>query len=187
MRQWLKQCSVELVSIGYGDDNHEVALLFPLIPVTGLEAALSEVLPEYEGNIARTESPSRARRHYLFLPVVTLLVLTALPAVIFEPLIWLSLVATLPLLVWNRLLSHRHASIGYSPERVEITTGGFNYKEFRIRMAAVQSVSTHSTWFTERFNIKSYKVDYHAPRLRASANVRYLSAEHLAELRIGIV
>ncbi len=183
LRQWLKQCSVELVSIGYGDDGHEVALLFPLIPVAILEATLKEVLPEYEGSLARTKAPARARRLYLFLPVTLLLVLTAIPAILLESLIWLSLLVTLPFLIWTRLLNHRHASIGYSPDRLEVTTGGFNYKEYRIRMAAVQSVSTHSTWFSEQIDLKSYKVDYHAPKLRASANVSYLAAEHLEDLR----
>jgi putative membrane protein len=178
----LKQCSVELVSIGYGDEKNEVALLFPMIPLADLDDALGKLLEEYRGQRPRIKAPPAAKRYFLMLPIILLVLLTGAASLFYWPIL-LSLLITLPLLTYARLLYARHAAIGYSDDRLEITTGGFNYQEYRIRMAAVQSVSTNSTWWTERAGLRNYRIDYHAPTLRAIARVRFLSEDHLSDLR----
>lgn len=182
LRQWLRQCSVELVSIGYGDEKNEVALLFPMIPLADLDDALGQLLEEYQGTRARSTAPAAARRYFLALPVIALILVTA-GISYFSPQILFSLLLTLPVLIYARLLYNHHASIGYTEDRIEVTTGGFNYHEYRIRMAAVQSVSANSTWWTEKAGLKNYRIDYHAPALRAIARVRFLDEHHLGELR----
>jgi putative membrane protein len=181
-RQILRFCSVELVSIGYGDEKNEVALLIPLIRLAQLEKALSMILPEYQGNLALQPAPRVAARRFLLIPLL-LVIFTVLIISQFWVPIWYSLLILLPWVAVSRWLNYRNAGIGYNGDRLEIRNGGFTRKRSRIRLNAVQSVAAHSHPFMERSGLKSYRVDYHAPALRSVVHVRFLEEKHLDALR----
>lgn len=182
LRQWLGQCSVEIVSIGYGDEKNEVALLLPLIRLTAFETAIGKLLPEYEGQLELTPAPRAAFWRYQLLPQVLLLLSAFGFALIWPPVLY-GLIAAVPLLFYNRYLNFHNAGINYSSERVEVRSGGFNRRRFRVLLPVVQSVGAYSHPLTERAGLRTYRIDYHAPSMRSTIMVRFLSDSHLDELR----
>ncbi len=182
LRRAIRQCSVEVVSIGYGDEKNEVALLFPMVRTNQLEELMGRILPEYQGQTELQPAPSAALRRYLLLPVLLLLAAVGGASLFWLPALY-SLLVLLPWLVISRWLSYRHAGIGYTPDRLEVRKGGFHTRRYRIRMDAVQSVMASSHPFMERAGLRRYRIDYHAPTMRSVVLVEFMSERHLGELR----
>jgi len=178
----MRFCSVELVSIGYGDEKNEVALLIPLIRLAQLESALKKLLPEYQENLTLQPAPRAAARRFLLIPLLLVVIAVLVISQFWAP-VWYSLLILLPWVAVNRWLNYRNAGIGYNEDRLEIRSGGFTRKRSRVRLNAVQSVSAHSHLFMERSGLKSYRIDYHAPALRSVIHVRFLEEKHFDALR----
>ncbi len=184
LRQCFRQCSVELVSIGYGDDKNEVALLFPLIRVSQMDALLHSLLPEYAGkeSAGLSPAPHAALRRYLLWPTVVFLLPALIIAFFWHPFAW----ALLPGLAWllaSRWLNYRHAGLACGAGYLEASCGGFTRHDYRIRLDAIQSVAVRSHPLMERDHLCTYRIDYHAPALRADIQIRYMNAKHLENLR----
>ena len=182
LRQWLGQCSVEIVSIGYGDEKNEVALLLPLIRLKSFDTAIGQLLPEYEDQLELIPAPRAAFWRYQLLPQFLLLLAASGCALLWPPALF-GLIAAMPLLFYNRYLNYRNAGINYSSERIEVRCGGFNRRRFRVRLPVVQSVGAYSHPLIERSGLRTYRIDYHAPSIRSTIIVRFLAAGHLDELR----
>ncbi|MEA4887965.1 MAG: PH domain-containing protein [Clostridiaceae bacterium] len=184
LRQCFRQCSVELVSIGYGDDKNEVALLFPLIAADQLEPLLHSLLPEYAGkeSLVLSPAPQAALRRYLLWPLLIFLLPTLLITVFWPPFAWV-LLPGLPLLLASRWLNYRHAGLAYGSGYLEASCGGFTRHDYRVRLDAIQSIGVRSHPLLERDNLYTYRIDYHAPVLRADIQIRYMDQRHLEHLR----
>lgn len=182
-RQLLHQCSVEVVSIGYGDEKNEVALLIPMIRLDRLEEILGSILPEYKGELPLQPAPIAAIRRYFLVPALALLTGVAIAACFWTSALF-SLIILLPWLGVSRWLNYRNAGISYSADRLEARSGGFTRKRYRVRMDAIQSVSASSHPFLERSGLRNYRIDYHAPALRAIIRVKFLAQSHLNDLRL---
>lgn len=181
-RQLLKQCSVEIVSIGYGDEKNEVALLFPLIRLSRLEELIGRILPEYQGQLELQSAPRTALRRYLLVPLLLLLLASAIAGYFWTPVLF-ALIVILPLLIFSRWLNYRNAGIAYSADRLEVRSGGFSRRRYRVQMSAVQSVRTSSHPLMERADLRNYRIDYHAPAMRSVILVKFMADKHLNELR----
>lgn len=182
-RQLLKQCSVEIVSIGYGDEKNEVALLFPLIRLSRLEELIGRILPEYQGQLDLQPAPRAALRRYQLVPILLLLLASAIAGYLWTPVLF-ALIVILPLLILSRWLNYRNAGIAYSADRLEVRSGGFSRRRYRVQMSAVQSVRTSSHPLMERADLRSYRIDYHAPSMRSVIQVKFMDKVHLDKLRV---
>ncbi len=181
-RQLLGQASCEVVSIGYGDEKNEIALLFPLLRLRELDLQLARILPEYQQKLDLSLAPSRAAFRFFIWPALILIAYIGI-CLIFWPPALLALLVLAPWLAGTGWLSYRHAGLAYSDRQVEAQNGGWVKRRFRIRLEAVQSVSSASHPLMERSALQHIRIDYHAPALRSVVRVRYLEDRHLSALR----
>lgn len=179
LRQWLSLASVELVSIGYGDEKNEIALLFPLVGAGQVKQLLNHLLPEWSEEAELEPAPARALRRYLFIPgLAVLAVFTILTITVAS---WIGfIIAPAMLIVWySRYLHFRHAGIGIADQFLMIRRGGFTCQHYRIPLQAVQSVQTTCNPLLRRAGLRNYRIDYHAPAMRVKIHIKFMTANHL--------
>ncbi len=183
VRQKFKLVSVEIQSIGYGDDNKEAALLFPLVRGDEVSQLLLEILPEYAGRTELSSPPRRALRRFILLPSIFISLIIAIPSVILFKPAMLALIPILPLVIVSRYLAWRNSAIGYNSEIVELRNGSWHRTLYRIRTDAVQTAGTKANPLMTHAKLAHVELNYHAPVLTSSIQASFLDNTHLPELR----
>lgn len=184
IRKKLRMLSIEVQSIGYGDDDKETALLMPLIKEADSVVLLEKLLPEYASETELNSPPRRALRRFMLIPVFIVILLVVIPSLIWFLPGLLSLLLLLPLTVFTRWRSYKNAAIGYNENIVEIRNGSWHSSLYRIKTEAVQTIGTRAHPFLRRAGIAHYELNYHAPVLASSVWASFLEDIHLNELRL---
>lgn len=183
IRRRLGMVSIEVQSIGYGDDDKETALLLPLVKADESASLLQLLLPEYSVVTELNTSPRKALRRFLMVPVLIVLLVVVIPSLIwFRPGL-LSLLLILPLVILTRWLGYKNAAIGYNANVVEIRNGSWHSSLYRIKTEAVQTIGTRAHPLLRRAGLAHYELNYHAPVLSSSVWTSFLEDKHLNKLR----
>lgn len=182
LQQIIGRCSVEMISIGYGDEKQETALLFPIISVKKLDWLLGSVLPEYSRPAVAEKAHRRSFRFLVLRPILWgALFLGGTVygcSFIMDSVALVGIVAAFIMLyiIVNSILSYFQNAIGGDERVVMVRSGGARRRTNLIRLDAVQSIAETTGVFQRRHNVASYRVDFHAPMLRSIAAVSHLDA-----------
>lgn len=179
-QQIIGRCSVEAVCMGFGDEQTETALLFPIIRKKELNNTLRMVLPEYIN-----EMQTRRRRGFgiLFHAVNPTLICCAVCFAIDKvcenftdniTLIKLGCVIVIVLVFVSGIMSYFNTTLDWNKSVVSVQSGGFRKTLYRIRTDAVQEVQIKTDPIKDMFGIGTYFVHYHGPTFNntsVSANI----------------
>lgn len=188
MQQLLGRCSAEVVSVGYGDEQNETALLFPIIKTDRLAWLIDTLLPEYSGSPELHRASRRAVRYMIVWPLIfyTLFSAAAIFACSFimDSIIAVSaaLAAGFVVLLVTRLLAYRHCAMGWNDKSLVMQSGGLHMQTHHIRMDAVQSVRSSGGFFKRRRGVRKYTAIIHAPVLRQTVVCKWLDHGYLREI-----
>lgn len=183
IRKKLGMLSIEVQSIGYGDDDKETALLMPLVKADESIMFLQNLLPEYAVNTELNVPPRRSLRRFMLVPLLLVFLIVVIPSLIwFKPGL-LALVLLMPLVAFSRWLGYKNSAIGYNEKVVEIRNGSWHSSLYRIKAEAVQTIGTRAHPLLRRDGLAHYELNYHAPVLSSSVWASFLESRHLDELR----
>ncbi len=192
LQQLLGRCSVELVSIGYGDEQSENSLLFPIIQLSKLDWLIKQILPEYSLDVSLNRPSKKSVRFLIVRPIFwSALFFGAIAAacsVIFENLVVTVVIFALAMMVIivGSILDYKNTGIGWNNRAVVVSSGGLHKQVHYIRTDAVQSVSASSGVIQRKHGISTYRVDYHAPTLRSITIAKHLGKEFIEPLSRAI-
>ncbi len=188
MQQIMKCCSVQMVSIGYGNEEKETNLLFPIIRTKKLGWLLDNLLPEYSLSVEAHKPEKRSVRFLIVRPIMWVTLFLAAGVIgcsfIFDSIV-LPLMAAILILasvVIAGVLKYRTNAIGCDGKVVLVRNGGTSCRTHLIRVDAVQSVSAVSGIFQRPRKVANYQVDFHGPTLANIAVVNHLNDDLLPEL-----
>lgn len=190
IQQILKRASVEVVSVGYGNEENETALLFPIIKLSQLDDMLHKLLPEYDLDLERKPAKGKSAVMLIVMPLVYWAIFcTAVLVVcnlIFKDLVLASIViAVLTVLrVISVVLDYKHSAICFGETAIAIENGGMNHFRFIIRKDAVQSVTASTGPIRRCLKLRNYNIHYHAPALRSNVAVTHLPEEYMEYIDI---
>lgn len=187
-QQLLGRCSVEAVCMGFGDEQNETALLFPIIKKSKLNDLLGVILPEYV-----TEMHARPKKKIGFVfhaitPAIFWGVIGAIACVvcslIMDSALFVAVIAGFIVLMRfiSGVLSYRNTTLDWNDKVVSVQSGGFTKRTYRIRTDAVQEVQIKTNLIKRMFGIGTYFVHYHGPTLNNTSSAGDISNEFFAEL-----
>lgn len=182
-QQMIGLCSVEMVSIGYGNEEKETNLLFPSISKNKLPWLLEQILPEYSLSKAEYKPGKRSVRFLIVRPIVwyavILAAIVACCGLFMDSLVLPGIAAAIILaaIVIRSILQYRNNALGCDGKVMLVRSGGLNDTTHLIRVDAVQSISATTGFFQRRRGVASYRVDFHAPALRSIAVVSHLDKD----------
>jgi putative membrane protein len=128
LRQPFGLASLRVESAGYGEDAGVSAVMFPLLPISEVQALLRAAAPEFAVAPPLNPLPRRALRRYLFRAIVPALVLAAAGAPIsllaFESALGLLVVALVPPFALYGWLRFRDAGWALAEDRLVVRSRG---------------------------------------------------------------
>ena len=180
LQQILGKCSVEMVSVGYGDEKTENSLLFPIIQRGKLDWLINEVLPEYSLDVDIKKCNKRSVRFMVVRPIFwSLLFFTAgawAISLILDRYALLVIFLTMLMIyiIVTSVLNYRNTGIGWNDRSIVVSSGGTRKAVYYIRTDAVQSVAVGQGPIQRRHGVGTYRIDYHAPMMRSIAMAAHL-------------
>jgi len=187
-QQLIGRCSVEMVSIGYGNEENETNLLFPIIKKDRLAWLIETVLPEYSLEVESHKAEKRSIRFLVVRPVLwtALLLAGGIVGAYFlmesATLFVIACAVVMLIVIANSIMKYRSNAIGCDGKVVLARSGGMRVTSHLIRVDAVQSVTATSGIFQRPRKVATYRVDFHAPALRNIAVVPHMNDDLLDEL-----
>ncbi len=188
IQQIVGLCSVSAVCIGFGDEESETEVLFPIIKKRKLNELLSVILPEYV-----TEMNLRPRRKagivfHAVIPTILWstagIIFCALCSFIMDSIIYVSILILIIVLcrMANGILSYFHNTIDWNDRVISVQDGGFTKTVYRIRTDAVQEIQLKTNPIKQRLGIGSYYVHFHGPVLNNTSYSSNISGDYFPEL-----
>lgn len=187
-QQLLGRCSVEAVCMGFGDEQNETALLFPIIKKDKLNELLGVILPEY---VTEMNAKPRKKTGFVFhavTPAIFWAVVGAIAYVICSQIMdsafFVGVAAAFIVLLRfvNGILSYHNTTLDWNESVVSVQSGGFRKTTYRIRTDAVQGVEINTGLIKRQFGIGTYLVHYHGPTFNNTSAAKNISVEFFAEL-----
>jgi len=175
--------SIRVVTAGYGGKEGQTGLLFPIVPIREVPAFLSRFSPQFSLPVEDwNRLERRALRNYMLLPV-TIMLLVAVPAIIWVPGQWGWLALLLPLLTaYSCWLNFHAAGWSVSGQQVAVRYGGLSRQIALIPKRRVQWHEVTQSPFQFRRRLASIKIALTSGGDKAVFHVYHMPVEAARKL-----
>lgn len=155
--QLFKVSTLEIESIGYGDEQGERAVLYPFCNNRLRDKIIDAIVPEfnYSGNVIKPPKKSYSR----FI-LIRLLITTIISGIITYYINYgfISLILIGIVLVFGHM-EYKNTGIGMSNELVYLSYNGFHKKQSIVKISSIQTLTKSHTYFQRRKSICNYVVN----------------------------
>jgi len=187
-QQIIGRCSVEMISIGYGNEENETNLLFPIIQKKKLGWLIETLLPEYSLSVESYKPEKRSIRFMIVRPILWMTAffaaVLAVLSVLMDSIVIFVIAAVflLAIIAAEGVLKYRNTALGCDGKVMLARVGGIRCITHLIRVDAVQSIAATSGIFQRPRKVANYQIDFHAPAMRNIALVPHMNDDILQEL-----
>lgn len=155
--QLTKRCSIEIESMGYGDEAGERAILFPFCTIKESQKIIRDLLPEFQFQQDVDKAfPMVYARFIIKKLVITVLIASVVSY--YVPYGFLSFILVLVAWLVGHMQYH-NTTIAMSDTLVYMSYNGFSKKQSIIKINAIQSMKMSTTFFQKRKNICNYTIN----------------------------
>lgn len=191
LQQWLGIYTLETVTIGYGDEKNEKAILYPIANDKFKEEFLDKMLPEMTYSKKVEKPPKGSIKRFMFMRIL-------IPLIILIPLYFIievipsefKLVVITIIVLLSAIagyLNYKNASLGVTDKIIIASTGGFNKTTNYIRQSSVQSIEKIQNPVQRKAMVCDYKLDIQSNNLADSVKVRHMKEELIDSLYENLI
>ncbi|PRR85839.1 PH domain-containing protein [Clostridium luticellarii] len=180
LMQFLGFFTMEIESIGYGDEEGEKAILYPMCSSLLKDEIIKNLLGEFEyrGNIAK---PNRTAGFRFFYKKVIFWAVTALVCFFIKPeFVIFTLILLLFLLIMG-YLEFKNTAFGIDGSLIYMCCKGFNKTQSILKMSAVQSLTLSRTYFQHKKGFCDYSIILYSSNLGKVLTVKNLKDDIVGE------
>jgi putative membrane protein len=164
INQWFKQYKVEVVTAGYGDEEKEEAIFYPLTDKKQLNVLIDTLIPEFKfEDIEMKSSPKKAMKRFFVFPIVLNIIVYTVISLIFHKAALLFLL--IPIVAFSCYLEYKNNTMGYDEKIFYGSFGAFSKTSVIIKMNSVQSITETTNYFQRKMGVCNYKVDFYSSKL----------------------
>lgn len=179
-KQKLGLYNVEVSSIGYGNEEKEEAILYPIANKKLLNTLISELLPELQIQWEVSSAPKNTLSNFIIVPLIISITALSIITLIFNKAAILFLL--LPLIIISSYLNYRNSAIGFNNKILTSISGGFNKRICTVKISSIQSLSIKSNYFQRKKKVGTYIIDYYANKLVDIIEVKNIKASLFEEI-----
>ncbi len=137
--------TIEIESIGYGDEDDEKAILFPIINLNSQKEIINNLMPffNFRGNIYKSEKPALFRFIFKKLVFVSLIISVS---IYFSQYGYFSILL-IPISLILGYMQYKNSAVGISNDLVFMSRNGFNKVQSIVKLNAAQSFEISYSYF----------------------------------------
>jgi len=185
MRQLLGLYSLEISTVGYGNEDKEEAILYPICSIDKAKEIIEKLVPDYNMDLELKTVNSKGRKRFFIFPMIITFIFIITLSIIFT-YGYISIILEL-LVFLICYLQYKNTSIGYCEEKIILTRGTFNKKITIIKMDKVEDMTVASSFFQRKDNLCTYKIDYYGKSLTEVLTLRHLPKDHFENLKSELI
>jgi putative membrane protein len=167
LQQLFKIFQIEVVTIGYGDEKNEQAILYPVADEEFINSILKIILPtfKFDGEINKCSKEVLGR--FIIKRSIVLILFVILPLFFIMPKSYLLFKILLfsILIIFNIFLgylNYKNTSLGINKELLVASSGGIQKITTLIKQEYLQSVEIRENPFQRKKSICDYKLDIYS-------------------------
>ncbi|MBD7912224.1 PH domain-containing protein [Clostridium cibarium] len=181
LQQLLGIYTLEVITIGYGDERNEKAILYPIANDKFNKEFLGKILPEmiFLGKV--NKPPKSSIKRFIFLRVITTLIILILLYFIIKAIpseLKLGIIVIITLI--NILLgyfNYKNTSLGVTKKIILASSGSLTKTTTLIKQSSIQSIEKTENPFQRKDKVCDYKIDIYSNNLAEAVEVRHMSEE----------
>lgn len=179
LQQLIKTYTVELITIGYGDEKNESGILYPIGDEKFKNEVIRELFPNLDFKGEMNKPPKSSLRRFIVKNIIVMAMILIIPIFILlkfvnVKFIVIGCLAMLALLIIHGALNYKNTALGVSRDVIIASSGGFSKGTTIISQENVQSITKKQNIFQKRARVCSYKVDIYSNKLSDIVEVNYM-------------
>lgn len=191
LQQILGLFTIEAVTIGYGDENNEKAIIYPIANKKFIEEVINKLIPQFVFNEEVKVPPKRAISLFIIKTTLILLVILIPVAIFISKLsILIEIIIVVFILVVNIILgyiNYRNTSLGIGKNTILATSGSLVKSSIIIRQSSVQSIIIKESPFKKRKRVCNFIINIYTNKFGENVEVLNMSTDLKEELYNNIV
>lgn len=185
INQWFKQYKVEVVTAGYGDEEKEEAIFYPLTDKGQLDILIDTLIPEFKfEDIEVKSSPKKAMKRFFVFPIALNIIVYAVVSLIFHKAALLFLL--IPMVAFGCYLEYKNNAMGYDEKIFYGSFGAFSKTSIIIKMDSVQSITETTNYFQRKMGVCNYKIDFYSSKLVDILAIKNMHISHFKDIESNI-
>lgn len=162
LQQLLGVFIVEVIIIGYGDNNDKKAFIYPLANKKLVNKIIEELLPEFKFTGIEIYPERKTKNLFIyiriFLSLIPLCIVMHLLKIL--PISWKVTIGVI-VVAWQYVMgyiNYRNTSIGITKELIKVTNRSFNKSTYLIKQRDIQSISISQNILQKFKSVCSYSI-----------------------------
>jgi len=169
-QQLFKIFQIEVVTVGYGDEKNEQAILYPVADKKIINETLRYILPEFKICKDINKPPKEAISRFILKRNIVLIILLIIPLLIIIPnkFLLLKIFMSSSAIILNILfgyLNYRNTSLGVNNELLVASSGGIHKVTTLIKQEFLQSIEIEDNPFQRKKALCDFKLDIYSNKL----------------------
>lgn len=173
LMQLLNIRSLEIESLGYGDEQGETAILYPICNKNYQDEILSSLLPEFAYTGTIEKAPKKALSRFIIKKVFFTLILIGITTY-FVPYGLISIIL-LPFVIGIGCLEYKNSAIGFHDSILYMSYNSFFKRQSIIKTKDIQSFVISHTYFQKRKKLCNYAVFIYSNQFGKKIKVKNLN------------
>jgi putative membrane protein len=185
IRQVIGFYSLEVSTVGYGNEEKEEAILYPICTIDKAKEIIQRLVPDYNIDLELKPVNNKGKKRFFVIPLVITSVIVITLSVIFK-YGYISIIIEL-LVFAICYFQYKNTSIGYSEKKIIATLGIFTKKIIIIKMDKVEDITVSASFFQRKDDLCTYIINYYGKKLTEVVVLRHLPKEHFENLRSKLI
>ena len=185
LQQLLGVFTVEVVTIGYGDEKEEKAILYPIANKKIMDEFLGKLLPEIDFKGEIRKPPKSSFRRFVFKRTIIAVVILVSLYFVFKTVPSAFKIEAISIFIlingFLGYLNYKNTSIGVSEKTIRASSGSLTKTTTLIKQSSVQAISKAQNPFQRKGKVCDYKIDIYANTFGEVVKVRHMD-ESITEL-----
>ncbi|WP_291652396.1 PH domain-containing protein [Clostridium sp.] len=170
LQQLFKIFQIEVVTVGYGDEQNEQAILYPVANKEFINSTLKLILPTFKFNGEINKPTKDVISRFIIKRSIILIIFVIIPLFFVVPKSYLiiKLILFFILFLFNiflGLLNYKNTSLGISKELLVASSGSIEKITTLVKQEYLQSVEIRENPFQRKKSICDYKLDIYSNKM----------------------
>ena len=185
IRQVLGLYTLEISTVGYGNEDKEEAILYPICSINKAKEIIEKIVPDYNIDLELKTVNKKGRKRFFIVPILITTILVISLSVFFK-YGYISFILELVIFIIC-YFKYKNTSIGYCEESIIATLGTFTKKIIIVKMEKIEDITISSSFFQRRDDLCNYTINYYGQKLTEALVIKHLPKDHFEDLKNKLI